>query len=311
MPVAVPLARPGQAHRSSADHRRPRRRLPPDRRRDGHPRPGRHRADRAAGDGLEVVDATTGQGLDVGDGDDNLVRRALGLAGRRAPACGSRSGSRPGAGLGGGSADAAAVLRWAGVDRPRRRPPGSGPTCRSAWSAAGPGSAASARSSSRCPSSPATLTLLTPPFGCSTPAVYRAWDDLGGPDRRRPGNDLEPAALAVEPRLAEWRDRAGRGRRGRRLVWPGSGSTWFVEGAVPGEGRVVVHTTPAALRARRRSGPGRAPTRRSAGWESGRSGGEEASSSPRRATCRRRGAGSACASASSCASSCACACGAS
>ena len=51
-----------------------------------------------------------------------------------------------------------------------------------------------------------TFTLVTPPFGVSTPAVYRAWDDLGGPADDH-GNDLETAALQVEPRLHEWRER--------------------------------------------------------------------------------------------------------
>src|SRR5690242_21560950 len=45
-------------------------------------------------------------------------------------------------------------------------------------------------------------------LGVSTPAAYRAWDDLGGPLAEGP-NDLEPAALRVEPRLARWRDRIG------------------------------------------------------------------------------------------------------
>jgi 4-diphosphocytidyl-2-C-methyl-D-erythritol kinase len=85
-----------------------------------------------------------------------------------------------------------------------------------------------------------TFTLLTPPFGVSTPAVYRAWDELGGPRADGP-NDLEPAALAVEPRLAGWRDRLA-DATGRTPVLAGSGSTWFVEGAFPGEGRVVTRT---------------------------------------------------------------------
>ena len=59
------------------------------------------------------------------------------------------------------------------------------------------------------------------------------------------GNDLEPAALAVEPRLAEWRDRLAE-VSGERPRLAGSGSTWFVDGAHPGEGRVVVRTVPAA-----------------------------------------------------------------
>ena len=61
------------------------------------------------GDALEIV------GFDVAADDSNLVRRALALIDRSAYV---RVEKRilPGAGLGGGSADAAAVLRWAGVD---------------------------------------------------------------------------------------------------------------------------------------------------------------------------------------------------
>jgi 4-diphosphocytidyl-2-C-methyl-D-erythritol kinase len=91
-----------------------------------------------------------------------------------------------------------------------------------------------------------TLTLLTPPgLACSTPAVYRAWDDLGGPTAPGP-NDLEPAALRVVPELAAWRDRLG-DATGRTPVLAGSGSTWFVEGAFPDAvaGAVVARTVPA------------------------------------------------------------------
>jgi 4-diphosphocytidyl-2-C-methyl-D-erythritol kinase len=52
---------------------------------------------------------------------------------------------------------------------------------------------------------------------------------------------LEEAALLVEPRLAAWRDRLA-AATGKRPVLAGSGSTWFVEGAFPGDGRIVVHT---------------------------------------------------------------------
>jgi 4-diphosphocytidyl-2-C-methyl-D-erythritol kinase len=72
--------------------------------------------------------------------------------------------------------------------------------------------------------------------------VYQAWDELGGPEGEH-GNDLEPAALAVEPRLARWRDELG-DATGRVPRLAGSGSTWFVDGAFPGRERCVVHTTP-------------------------------------------------------------------
>ena len=90
---------------------------------------------------------------------------------------------------------------------------------------------------------PLTFTLLTPPVHCATPAVYRAWDDLGGPTAEGP-NDLEPAALVVAPELARWRDRLG-DATGRTPVLAGSGSTWFVEGEHEGDGFVVTHTVPA------------------------------------------------------------------
>ncbi len=73
-----------------------------------------------------------------------------------------------------------------------------------------------------------TVTLVVPPLTVSTPAVYRAWDDLGGPTAPGP-NDLEPAAIAVVPELARWRDRIGE-LSGERPILAGSGATWFVHG---------------------------------------------------------------------------------
>lgn len=189
-----------------------------------------------AGEGL-VVEATT-TGLAVAVGEDNSVAWALHLVGRTA---GVRLVKRipAGGGLGGASADAAAILRWAGFDDLELAASigADVPFCLRGGRARVTGIGEVLE-----PLEPidATYTLVVPPFGCSTPAVYRMWDELGGPQSEG-RNDLEPAALAVEPRLAEWRDRLG-DATGEQPILAGSGSTWFVPGAHPGDGRLVVTT---------------------------------------------------------------------
>jgi 4-diphosphocytidyl-2-C-methyl-D-erythritol kinase len=187
------------------------------------------------------VPAAPGLPPGVPAGDDNLVRRALRAVGRdahvrlvkRIPA---------GGGLGGGSADAAAVLRWAGNDdlALAARLGADVPFCLRGGRARVTGVGDRLNP---LPFVERTFTLVTPPFGCSTVAVYRAWDALGGPTAAGP-NDLEPAALSVEPGLTRWRDRLA-DATGQAPVLAGSGSCWYVEGAFPGEGRVVARTVPA------------------------------------------------------------------
>lgn len=161
--------------------------------------------------------------------DSNLIRRALHAVGRRAAVTVDKQ-IPAGGGLGGGSADAAAVLRWAGCsDLSVAAALGADvPFCVAGGRAMVSGVGEVVEPLERVD---AAFTLVTPPLAVSTPAVYRAWDVLGGPHAGGP-NDLEPAALVVLPELATWRDRVAAVTR-TRPVLAGSGATWFVEGAYP------------------------------------------------------------------------------
>ncbi len=169
---------------------------------------------------------------------DNLIARALKLVGRTARVTVTKN-IPPGAGLGGGSADAAAILRWAGY-RDVQGAVSLGadvPFCLvggRVW-VAGIGERLLS-----LPNKSREFTLLIPPFGCSTQEVYRCWDAMGGPKSAN-GNDLEPAALEVEPRLAEYREVLQQAT-GQTPRLAGSGSSWFVEGAYPGDARIVTRT---------------------------------------------------------------------
>lgn len=95
----------------------------------------------------------------------------------------------------------------------------------------------------RTPRAEAPLLLIIPPFGCATPAVYRAYDAQGPhplderpvrdaarearPDPAALRNDLVLAAERVEPRLVDVRRRVERAC-GLPVHMSGSGSTLFV-----------------------------------------------------------------------------------
>jgi 4-diphosphocytidyl-2-C-methyl-D-erythritol kinase len=188
-----------------------------------------------AGSGISVHDQVPG-GLGVAGvplGPENLVARAL-VAVQRSAAVAVVKRIPSGAGLGGGSADAGAVLRWAacsdlalavrlGADVPfcvhggRARVTGVGESVQ-------PLAFEDRR-----------FVLVLPPISVDTGAVYRQWDARrarqgeGGARDDDTGNDLEAAAIDVAPALARWRDRLGE-MTGRRPRLAGSGSSWFVEG---------------------------------------------------------------------------------
>ena len=206
--------------------------------------------------------AATAPDWDIPTDGSNLVIRALELAGRTAHVE-VRKRIPPGAGLGGGSSDAAAVLRWANrmtavetADAPHPRTPvGTSPpqpdksagtrTEDDEPSLVTPRRAASLGADvafclvggrarvagigeivEPLPFREQSFVLWTPPIHVDTAAVYRRWDELGGPVGDQ-SNDLEPAALALHPELAAWRDELAQAS-GRTPQLAGSGGTWFI-----------------------------------------------------------------------------------
>jgi 4-diphosphocytidyl-2-C-methyl-D-erythritol kinase len=186
----------------------------------------------------------------VPEGDENLVVRAAqavlpdgaGLQLRL------RKQIPSGAGLGGGSSDAAAVLRVCAATfgiRPEvveRAAAGLGsdvPFCLHggpAWMR-GRGEVIEALTLPEA----IRVLVVVPPFAIETAAVYRAWDELGGPrsDRVLPppdgmahlvaelANDLEPAAEHVEPQLGPFRE-ALEAAVGTPALLAGSGSACWI-----------------------------------------------------------------------------------
>ena len=168
----------------------------------------------------------------------NLAEQALAACGRSAAV---RLTKRIplGAGLGGGSADAAAVLRWGGCADPdvALRLGSDVPFCVIGGRARVEGVGERV---TPLPFVARDYLLVLPPFGVDTARVYRAWDD---DPRDESPNALTAAALTVEPRLAGWRDALG-DLAGSEPALAGSGSTWFVEASPAG----VRTAAPSALR---------------------------------------------------------------
>jgi 4-diphosphocytidyl-2-C-methyl-D-erythritol kinase len=175
------------------------------------------------GDGV----TTTGryaEGVPADDG--NIVAKALSLVQRRAGVTIDKRIPH-GGGLGGGSSDAAAVLRWAGFADARAAAVigADVPFCLVGGRARVGGIGEIVEP---LPHVDRDVTLVVPPLSVSTQEVYRAWDALGGPTSAG-ANDLEPAAIQVAPALADWRERIG-AASGETPVLAGSGATWWVPG---------------------------------------------------------------------------------
>jgi 4-diphosphocytidyl-2-C-methyl-D-erythritol kinase len=197
-------------------------------------------------DGYHLLDATM---VSISEPHDSLVIRradatsltvtgpfadaipadASNLAWRAADACGANvaitlhKGIPSGAGLGGGSADAAAVLTAVGGDAVMGASLGADvPFCMRGGFAIVRGIGDELE---RGENLALAVVVATPPFSCSTAEVYRAWDELGGP--RDDVNDLRPAAELVEPRLIEFRHEV-EGAANAPAFLAGSGSSYAV-----------------------------------------------------------------------------------
>jgi len=165
---------------------------------------------------------------DVPLDQSNLVARALGLVHRRAGVTIEKV-IPTGGGLGGGSADAAAILRWAGgvSDDEALSLGGDVPFCQMGGRALveGVGEHLTALAYER-----RDITLVLSDFALNTGRCYEAYDELVASGTRPSGrNHLEEAAVLVEPRLGrtlEWL----RGDYGREVTLCGSGSSIFIEG---------------------------------------------------------------------------------
>lgn len=188
----------------------------------------------APGSGLTVHDrvnwttnAATGRlGFVVPNDGSNLVARALRLVGVQLAVTLEKT-IPSGAGLGGGSADAAAVLRHFGFDDLERAATlgADVPFCISGGRALVTGIGEQIEP---LPYIEQSFVIVTPPFGVETAAVYRAYDSLVMSSGHSGKNDLEAAAILVEPRLSYWQDLLG-SATGLDPVLAGSGSSLFVE----------------------------------------------------------------------------------
>jgi 4-diphosphocytidyl-2-C-methyl-D-erythritol kinase len=176
-------------------------------------------------DHLEILNPFA---TEVATDENNLIVRALRLVGRRAGVRVEKS-IPVGGGLGGGSADAAAILRWAGgvSNDVAVTLGGDVPFCQLGGRALVEGVG---ERLSTLPYEERNLTLIVPDFGVSTAACYRAYDEMRADGWSPKGdNHLEAPAGLVEPRLARtlaWL----RAEIGPQVRLAGSGSSMFVEG---------------------------------------------------------------------------------
>ena len=193
------------------------------------------------------------RGLPVPDDESNLAWRALeavrATASRPGPAALTLEKRIPvSAGLGGGSADAAAVLGLAAVryglsdedrDALASALGADVPFCLLGGTCLVEGHGE--RLTGLPPLGGFVLAVVVPPFEVPTTDAYRRWDDLGGPEGpavpvgdlpvalragEPPANDLLPAAVSLVPELGDWMADLCRSW-GQAVLMSGSGPALF------------------------------------------------------------------------------------
>ncbi|MGB5432647.1 MAG: hypothetical protein WBO21_06515 [Acidimicrobiia bacterium] len=180
------------------------------------------------------------------------------------------------AGLGGGSADAAAALHLAArrfsvsYDDVRKLAVDLGSDVPFAF--VGGTAIVTGKGEFVTPRSDAAgfaLAIVVPPIVLDTSAVYRAWDGLGGPEGPAIGagalppvlreyaplaNDLYPAAVAVAPEVDDWRAELTH-RWGVPVVMTGSGAALFAYFPTRTEAEDAVTLAPNEARAAKAAKP--------------------------------------------------------
>lgn len=187
----------------------------------------------SGGSGITVVDAFGWAGFlesgvaQIPTDRSNLISRALEAVGQTKSVVVHKR-IPPGAGLGGGSSDAAAILRYFRGSEGTREAGTIGADVTFCVR----GGRAFARGIGDLlepmPFRDESFVLLISPFGVPTAEVYKRFDLAGNPNSDSP-NDLEAAAVLVEPRLRGAKERLWH-LSGIKPILAGSGSTYFVEG---------------------------------------------------------------------------------
>lgn len=158
----------------------------------------------------------------------NLINDALELLGRSANVK-LRKRVPPGTGLGGGSSDAAAILRYFGANLPSGVVAKLGadvPFCVNGGRAIASGIGEELQPLDYLDE---TYLLLISPFSVPTRDVYRMYDIVGSVDNAI--NELETAATECEPRLVTSKAVLAE-LSGKPAILAGSGSTYFVSSSL-------------------------------------------------------------------------------